>query len=111
MGTNAGAALLTGKTDYLLAEGEWARVILESGLILGLLYILLRIAILCWMGILCLKCAVAGNILPLLIFGACALTILNGQFGQPTTFGFAVLGGGLCLASCQFESYNQTLSV
>lgn len=103
MGTNAGAALLTGKRQFLLAEGEWARVILESGLVLGLLYILLRIAILGWMGRLCIKSASLGNILPMLLFGACVLNILMGQFGQPTSLGFAVLVGGLCLAACRTD--------
>lgn len=105
MGTNAGAALLTGKVDkFLLAEGEWGRVLMESGFILGILYILLRIAIISWMGWLCFKNASLGNIMPLLLFGSCALLILNGQFGQPTTLGFAVFGGGLCLAACQNDA-------
>ncbi len=106
-GTNAGSALLTGRSQFLLAEGEWARVVLESGLVLGLLYILLRIAIIGWMGWLCIKSASTSNILPLLLYGSCAINILNGQFGQPTTLGFAVLGGGLCLASRQVESQAQ----
>ena len=112
MGTNAGSAILTGtgKAKFLLAEGEWARVFLESGLVLGLLFILLRIALISWMGSLSIKSAADGNILPLLLFSACALIILNGQFGQPTTVGFAILGGGLCLTSCQKKSYKQALS-
>ena len=109
MGTNAGSVLLTGKAKFLLAEGEWARVVFESGLVLGLLYIVLRIALVGWMGGLCIKSAAAGNILPLLLFGACAINILNAQFGQPTTLGFCVLGGGLCLASRQIKSYSQVL--
>lgn len=102
MGTNAGAAILTGRADkFLLAEGEWPRVVLESGLLLGLLYILLRVAIVGLIGKACINSAAKSNILPLLLFGTCAINILNGQFGQPTTLGFAVFGGGLCLAACQ----------
>lgn len=101
VGTNAGAALLTGKAQFLLAEGEWGRVILESGPILGLGYLFLRVALFSWMGWICLKSALTGRILPLLLLGACGYLIVIGQFGQPTTLGFAVLGGGLCLAARQ----------
>lgn len=105
MGTNAGAALLTGNANkFLLAEGEWPRIVLESGLLLGLLYILLRVAIVGLIGKACIDSAFRSNILPLLLFGSCAINILNGQFGQPTTLGFAVFGGGLCLAACQNNS-------
>lgn len=109
MGTNAGSALLTGKAAFLLAEGEWSRVLMESGLILGVLYILLRIAIVCWIGRLCIKSVSTSNILPLLLFSSCAFTIVNGQFGAPTVLGFAVLKAGLCLASRQVESHAQAL--
>lgn len=101
MGTNAGASLLTGKVRFLLSEGEWGRVLMESGSTLGTIYIVLRIIIVTWMGWLCLKTAFLGNIMPFLLLGSCALLILNGQFGQPTTLGFAVFEGGLCLAACQ----------
>ena len=107
MGTNVGAALLTERAQFI--EGEWERVVFESGLFLGLLYILLRIALLGLMGVLCIKSASTSNILPLLLFGSCLILILIGQFGQPTSLGFAVLEGGLCLASLQFESYKQAL--
>jgi hypothetical protein len=101
MGTNAGAVLSTGKLQFLLAEGEWEKIFLESGLFLGLLFICLRILIVCWLGQLCIKSIYANNnILPLLIFGACVIDILTGQFGRPSTLGFAVFGGGLCLAAC-----------
>jgi hypothetical protein len=43
LGTNAGAALLTGSRQFLIAESEWPRVIAESGPILGYAYILLRL--------------------------------------------------------------------
>ncbi len=106
MGTNVGAVLLTGKIQYLLAEGEWERVIFESGLVLGLLYILLRIALVGWMGWLCIRNVAAGNILPLLLFSSCGVQILNGQFSRSSDVGFAVLGGGLCLASTKFMFNN-----
>lgn len=101
MGTNVGAVLVSGTTQFLLAEVEWSRVILESGLIFGLLYIAWRVALTGWLGWVCLKSTFSGNILPLLLFGTCGLNLLNGQISQPTVLGFAALGGGLCLAACR----------
>src|SRR5207245_1971253 len=36
MGTNVGAKLLTGQTDFLISEQEWGRLIGEMGILLGL---------------------------------------------------------------------------
>jgi len=110
MGTNVGAAILTGKAQFTLAEGEWARILLESGFVLGLMYILLRIALVVWMGWLCIKSASAGNILPLLLFSNCSLLILDAQFSRSSDIGFAVLEGGLCLASTNFMFNNSKQS-
>jgi hypothetical protein len=35
MGTNAGAKILTGSTNFLVSEGEWGRVTGERGILLG----------------------------------------------------------------------------
>src|ERR1044072_9111145 len=35
VGTNVGANLMTGQTDFVLAEDEWERVMCKSGAILG----------------------------------------------------------------------------
>ena len=101
LGTNAGSALRTGKAEFLLAEGEWARVILESGPLLGFAFIALRLGIVIHLALASLRQLRTGNTLPLLIFGACSLGLMNGQFGPPTSLGFAVFGGGLCLAACR----------
>ena len=99
VGTNVGARVLSGNFGFLLAEGEWARVVLELGPILAFPYLLLRL-------LLCLELfssaaasAKRGNALPMLLFGSCALLITSGQFSQTSTLGFAALGAGLCLAA------------
>jgi len=103
IGTNAGAKFLTGHNMFLLSEGEWSRVFLESGPVLGLAYVCCRIGLVFAIGLLCLRSVKAGNVLPLLLFSASFLPLLNGQFGQPTVLGFSVLVTGLALAARKLE--------
>lgn len=110
VGTNVGAVLLTGKLQFTLSEGEWGRIIFESGFVLGLLYILLRLALVGWMGWVSIKNAARGNILPILMFGNCCLTFLNGQFSRSSDVGFAVLTAGLCLAATNYQNYKSIKS-
>jgi len=98
MGTNVAAGFLTGKRQFLLAEGEWARVVLESGPLLGYAYILLRVVLGCVLGIEAWKAARDRRPAAMVLLGACLLDVIAGQFGQPTTLGFAVFGAGLTLA-------------
>jgi hypothetical protein len=99
IGTNGGAKFLTGRSLFLLAEGEWGRVILESGPILGLAFLAWRTILTLKIGIISIRKLKGGNILPIMLFAAGFLPLLNGQFGQPTTLGFATFLCGLCLAA------------
>lgn len=99
VGTNAGAKFLTGRSGFLLTEGEWARIFLEIGPVLGLAYVGLRFALVVWIGLLCLRSVKRGNVLPLLLFSSSFLPMISGQFGQPTILGFAVFATGLALAA------------
>ena len=99
VGTNVGARLLSGSYGFLLAEGEWARVVLELGPLLALPYLLIRVLICRTLFLTAAHSASAGNVLPMLLFGSCALLVVSGQFSQTSTLGFAVLGAGFCLAS------------
>ncbi|MBV9007919.1 MAG: hypothetical protein JO354_01965 [Verrucomicrobia bacterium] len=99
LGTNVGARALVGRVTFLLAENEWSRVLLESGPILGLAFLVWRTALVCRLGALSLGALGRAEILPLLLFSAGFIVLLNGQFGQPTSLGFAVVLNGLCLAS------------
>jgi hypothetical protein len=100
MGTSVGAGLATGTRQFLLAEGEWARVVLESGPVLGAAFILLRMGI---AGYLLLRALRAlrqrGDSLPLLLFAAGIMDLATGQWGQATVSGFAVFTAGLSLAA------------
>ncbi len=99
IGTNVGAKLVTGTAGFLLAEGEWARILLENGPILGLAFLGWRVALTFRLGWLSLRALGWGETLPIMLFSAIFIALLNGQFGQPTILGFAVFFGGLCLAS------------
>lgn len=99
MGTNVGAALLSGKAQFLLAELEWQRHVLESGPLLGGLFILYRIILTSWIGLHAARFAVQRDPLPFLLFGVCVLNLLNGQWSQSTMLGFTIFVGGLCLAA------------
>jgi hypothetical protein len=99
IGTNGGAKFLTGRAIFLLTEGEWGRVILESGPIFGLLYLAWRTILTFHLGLFSFRQLKRGEILPIMLYGAGFLSLLSGQFGQPTNLGFAVFVCGLCLAS------------
>lgn len=99
MGTNAASSFLFGHRAFSLGEGDWERVIGESGPILGLAFIGLRIAILVHLAIRSDDALKRDDPLPLLLFAAACLQILNGQFGVPMILGWAVFSGALCLAS------------
>lgn len=101
VGTNAAAGILSGERRFLLAEAEWARVILESGPYFGFSYIALRVGMTVYLARQAVRSLIAenDNPLPALLFGACAIPLLLGQFGQPTSLGFACLGGALCLSA------------
>jgi hypothetical protein len=99
MGTNGAAVLLTGERQFLLAESEWERIFMESGLVIGGAFVLYRITLAAWLTILAFRAARAGNSLPLLITSTCLPLITHGQWGLPTTLGFAVFGAGISLAA------------
>ena len=99
IGTNGGAKFLTGRAIFLLTEGEWGRVVLESGPILGLAYLLWRTMITVKLGLFSYRQLKRGQLLPLLLYCSVFLALLTGQFGQPTNLGFAVFLSGLCLAA------------
>ena len=97
-GTNAGAAL-QGIQGFRWGEGEWPRVIFEAGPILGLLYLIWRVWMTFAVGRAALRVSASGVLLPLLLWGACASSLLSGQWGQTSIQGFGVFTLGLTLAA------------
>ena len=86
-----------------LAENAWARAIIESGVLVGSLFILIRI----WMTkdllISSIRAVKRGAYLAIFLFGAAGPVLLFGLLGQPTNLGFATFGSGLCLAAALTE--------
>jgi hypothetical protein len=99
VGTSGGASFLTGQAAFLLAENEWSRVLLESGPVLGLAFLIWRSAVVIQLFRFAIREVRAGNTLPLLLFAAGVFVFLEGPFGQPTTLGFAVVLMGLAFAA------------
>ena len=99
LGTAGGARMLIGHGTFLLSENEWTRILLENGPILGLAFLIWRTAFtlrVLWLSLQALK---RNLVLPILLFSSGFVGLLNGQLGQPTTLGFAVVLVGLCLAA------------
>lgn len=107
VGTNGGSVFLLGHSTFLLSENEWTRIIFENGQILGVAFLAWRVAIAYHIGRLSLRALRFGNTLPLFIFSAGVFALLNAAFGQPTSAGFAVVFGGLCLAATRTPEAEQ----
>jgi hypothetical protein len=99
LGTNAGAALVTGSPVFLLAENEWARVVLEAGPLAGFSYLAYRVWLAILVGVRAAWGARQGQLLPWLLAWSACLGLLTEQLSQPTDLGFMVLVSGLCLAA------------
>ena len=103
MGTNVGSMLLSGSVVFLIAEGEWGRLIGEMGPILGIGVILLRIGLSIKIFTACYKKIKKGDLLPWILLSFGLLNILQGQWGAPTSLGFCTLIGGLMIASLHIK--------
>ena len=107
MGSNFGSQFTTGSMQFMLAEDEWAKVLLELGLPVGLGFIVLRVALGLYIGSKSISVLVHNkDPLPILIFSSCAVILVYGQWGPPVILGFAVLGSGLTLAAIK---HSETL--
>jgi hypothetical protein len=111
-GTVAAASLAKGgDAQPVWAEQEWDRVLLESGPILGLAYLILRASMTIMAFVQAMQAARGGNLLAIALFGAAAPQFLTGQFGQPTTLGAAVLAMGLSAAALSLKSTDTAFGV
>ena len=97
--TNVGQKILTEEVGFGAAEGEWGRLLYDNGLFLGSLLVLYRLAL---SGAICFAAYTAWRHRSpeALVFVAATLPqLISGQWGQSSTLGSAVIGGGLALAA------------
>jgi len=104
LGGNASTTLgvdINGVDPLALAETDWARHILELGSIFGSAYIVLRIVLAAWLGVLVLRATRRGSgALPLLLYAYVSYLLLLGQItGQGAVNGYAWLFMGFCIAA------------
>jgi len=108
MGTNAAAGMLNeGRRSFMLAEGEWMRVVLELGPFLGFGYILLRVILAFYLLREAFRPLKRGHTAAFLLVGAVFLDVFTGQFGQPTALGFTVFIAGLVLAATRITEESE----
>ena len=99
MGTNAGAQMLKGKVSFLIAETEFGRLGGEQGIIFGGGLIILRIFLTIDIAIKSIKLPQEEKLLPFIICGAAGVTMMQGQWAQPSILGYATILAGLVMAS------------
>ncbi len=99
LGTNIGAVLASGERGFLVAEGEWPRVIGEMGWPLGIVVLIIRVILAIQLSILALRSLVTQNALPFILLGFGLPVIVIAEWAQPTSLGFWAVTTGLILAS------------
>lgn len=104
MGTNVGSMLLSGKTTFLISEGEWGRLIGELGSMMGLAIIFFRLKLCADIGLACYRKLAKGSLLPWILLSFVLINIPQGQWAQPTLLGFSIFSGGLAIASLRNKS-------
>ena len=85
MGTGAGAALMTGSPVFLLAENEWARVVLEAGPFLGFSYLAYRAWLAAVIAYRAAWGAKLGQLLPWLLAWDACRSLVTEQVRSPRT--------------------------
>lgn len=101
-GTSGGSLLATGKMHIPLAEDDWSRIIMESGPVLGLVYVGYRIFFVVAIFSRCIRRARSGNLLPMIFFGFIGFYMLAGNITQSgTVHGYNWVFMGLTMAAAK----------
>jgi hypothetical protein len=101
IGQTSNAASILNRSTVGWSENEWQRHVMELGPILGLILILLRVALVLWIGAsACIAARRHGDALGLLLFGFIAMVVLYFPVtSQGTITGYAWIFAGLCMAA------------
>lgn len=106
LGTNAGAKLQSGSTNFIISETEWGRIVGERGILIGFMILFLRLSFGILLFIKSFRVLRKDNILPWLLISVSFLAIINGQWAIPTNLGFSILLGGITIASLKIKKNN-----
>jgi hypothetical protein len=101
--TNVGQKILTADVGFGASESEWGRLLYDNGIVLGTLLVGYRVALTLSILIASLRGWRHGALSGLVLASAGILLLLDGQWGQPTTLGSAVICGGLALAASTLQ--------
>jgi hypothetical protein len=106
VGSNGGAFVLTGAVEFLVAENEWPRIILELGPLAGPLVIGIRLVFVGWLGLAAIRAVLRkGDPTAMILFGFSGLLLFSGQISsQNQLMSFAWLSAGLTLAAAKLGS-------
>lgn len=104
MGTNVGSNLLSGGAAFLIAEGEWGRLIGEMGPLLGIVVIFIRIGFSFKIAKASFRKLSLNDFLPWMLLSFGLLTVPQAQWAQPTSLGFSTMIGGLMVAALHIKA-------
>ena len=92
--------ILFGPRELAAVESDWGRQIVELGPVLGLLFIMFRIAFVVWLGKEALAATMrSGDPLPVLLFAFVGAYVFNGQItGHGTLNGYGWMFAGFCMS-------------
>jgi hypothetical protein len=101
LGSGGNAASITEANVRLAAEDDWSRNILDLGPILGILFIVYRLALVIALSARAAQAtARSGSYLPILLISFIGITLLDGQItGQGSINGYGWLFAGFCLGA------------
>ena len=86
------------------AEDPWAKHVVELGPLIGVTFIVFRIAMTVWLGRLAARNTRGDSLLPMLIFGFVGIILLLGQItGNGTINGYNWMFLGFCLAAMRIR--------
>jgi len=109
--TNVGQQLVTQHVGFGGAESEWGRLLYDNGFALGSLLIGYRVLLAGSIMFTAYRAWRRRSPLSLVFAAACLFPVLNGQWGQATTLGAAVIGGGLTLAATDYKIKGRKIAL
>jgi len=108
MGSNFASVLISGKASFMLAEGEWERVVLEFGPIFGLAFMGMRVWVAIYLVLQAMHSLRRKDMLAWLLVPVAVPVLLMAIMEQPTFQGFMAFGVGVCLAAARVSRTSKT---